>query len=774
MADVRERDRAHRPRTTTARRRVIVTGVVQGVGFRPFVYRLAAGLGLTGFVGNDSTSVFVEIEGETASLDAFTRRVRDDAPPMAMVESVMTTAISATGEEGFRIVASAVASGARTLVPPDIAVCGACLAEVLDPADRRYRYPFANCTDCGPRFTIIRDLPYDRPATTMAGFEMCPACQAEYQDPNDRRYHAQPIACPACGPQLTFDDGARRVRGTDASLAAAQAALAAGAVVAVKGVGGYHLACSAGDDAAVDRLRRRKRRGDKPLAVMARDLAVAHRLAVLDAGEVAALTSPAHPIVLARRRRDSTVSSRVAPGNPLVGLMLPYTPLHHLLLRAVPGSDVLPPDVVVLTSGNLADEPICFDDDDARRRLGLLADAFLTHDRPIHIPCDDSVVRLIDGALQPVRRARGYAPLPVTLPIDVRPILAVGGELKNTACVASGRHAWMSQHLGDMENLETLAAFERTVAGLTELHGVEPEVIAADPHPGYLTSRWAHQQDLPVVEVQHHHAHVAAVMAEHGVDGRVLGFAFDGTGFGRDRKGNVEIWGGEVLLAGYDGFARAGHLRALPLPGGDAAIRNPCRVAVAYLAAAGIPATGEIPSVAACDPTELAVVRRQVERGIGCVPTTSMGRLFDAVASLLGIRHRVDYEAQAAIELELLAEQGDDRGSPLPLAVGPDGVIDPVPLLHELVRRIEDGRDEADVALAFHRAVADAVLESARRASHRELPVVLTGGVFQNALLTRFTRATLEGDGFVVLTHRLVPPNDGGLALGQAVIAGRC
>ncbi len=761
------------------RRRLLVTGVVQGVGFRPFVYRLAAELGLAGVVGNDSTGVIIEVEGSDAVLDCFESRLISDAPPLAVIESVTSGALAPVGGGGFTIVPSAVGTGARTLVPPDVAVCDECMAEVSDPGDRRSRYPFANCTNCGPRFTIIRELPYDRPATTMSGFPMCHACQAEYDDPADRRYHAQPIACPACGPQVAFERRGHRLLGTDRVVAAMQHALADGEIVAVKGIGGFHLACDGGNDEALARLRERKGRVDKPFAVMVRDLAAARALASVDDEEAAALTSAARPIVLVRRRPDAALSALVAPGNPLLGILLPYTPLHHLLLGPVPGSTAVPPEVMVLTSGNLADEPICIDDADARVRLGGLADAFLTHDRPIQVPCDDSVIRVIDGHVQPIRRSRGYAPLPVTLPVEVAPTLAVGGELKNTFCLAAGRHAWISQHVGDMENLETLESFERSIESFQAMYDVEPTVIAADGHPGYLTRRWAFERSTgTVVEVQHHHAHVASVMAEHGLDGStpVVGFAFDGTGYGIGDDGRPEIWGGEVLLADYSGFRRVGHLRPLPLPGGDSAVRNPCRIAVAYLTALGIDAEPSLPAISACDATELAVVRRQVERNVACVPNTSMGRLFDVVASLLGVRHRISYEAQAAIELEAVAEAGAlDGPVRWPFGCNDDGIIDPAPVLRGLTADLTAGARPSDLALAFHQAVADAVTTWAVRfaaVADQQLPVALTGGVFQNAMLARLARTGLEAAGFTVLTHRLVPPNDGGLSLGQAVVAG--
>ena len=753
--------------------RVRVTGVVQGVGFRPFVHRLAGELALAGHVGNDSNGVFVEIEGDAAAVDVFLSRIQRDAPPLALIESVGGEVIPTRGETTFEIVESAAGTGARTLVPPDVAVCDECLAEVLDPADRRHRYPFANCTNCGPRFTIIGDLPYDRTATSMAEFPMCAACAAEYRDPADRRYHAQPVACALCGPSIAFELANSVVRGTDAVIALFHKAIEAGQIIAVKGLGGYHLACDAASVAAVAALRERKGRNDKPFAVMVADLETARGLARIDDAEAAALTSPARPIVLLRRLTGSSLSELVAPGNPLIGVMLPYTPLHHLLFRPIPGEATLVPSALVLTSGNLSNEPICTDDAEARQRLALLADAFLTHDRRIEAPCDDSVIRVIDGEVQPVRRSRGFAPIPVRLAVEVAPTLAVGGELKNTFCLAAGHHAWVSQHVGDMENLETLAAFERGVESFRRMYAIEEMVVATDGHPAYLTRRWAlaHAVGKRLVEVQHHHAHIASVMAEHGLDGSspVLGFAFDGTGFGIGDDGKPEIWGGEVLLADYRGFQRLGHLRPLPLPGGDGAVQNPCRIAIAYLAALGIETHATDPSAAACDPTELAVVRRQVERNVGCVPTTSMGRLFDAVASILGVRHRISYEAQAAIELETLAEQGiHDAGLQWRFTVG-DGTIDPEPVLRGILGDLRSGTATATIAYDFHRAVAAVVVEMAKATPHT---IALSGGVFQNALLARLTRLGLEQDGHHVITHHLVPPNDGGLSLGQAVIAG--
>lgn len=760
------------------RRRVTVTGAVQGVGFRPFAFRLAEELALTGFTGNDPRGAFVEVEGSPTAVERFLERLTRDAPPLARIETVSAADVAVRGDRRFVIVESVTGPGERALIPPDTATCDACLTEINDPADRRFRHPFANCTDCGPRFTIIRDLPYDRPTTTMVGFPMCPACAAEYGDPRDRRHHAQPISCPDCGPQLRFVRDGDGVTGTDAAIAAVHAAWAAGDVVAVKGIGGYHLTCDAESDDAVSLLRARKGRVDKPFAVMVRDLAAALSLADLGSAEADALSSPARPIVLARRRMGCAVSEHVAPGNPDLGIMLAYSGLHQLLLSPVPGSDTDVPRVIVATSGNRSSEPICIDDGDAARRLGDLVDAMLVHDREIHVPCDDSVVRVVGGVEQPIRRSRGYAPLPVTLPASVAPTLAVGGELKSTFCLASGRHGWMSQHIGDLENLETLEAFEKSVAAFGSMYRVTPEIIATDLHPAYLSRRWALENhgQARVVEVQHHHAHVASLMAEHGLDGAepVIGVVFDGTGYGTAIAGGPAIWGGEVLVADYDGYVRAGHLAELPLPGGDAAVRSPCRLAIAYLAACGLVLDESLPPVRATDEIERRVVLRQVQTGAGVVPTTSMGRLFDVVASLLDVRHRINYEAQAAIELEALARTAPG-GWPMRFGVGADGVLDPAPVLAELAAGIASGADSARLALGFHESVAEAVgtLAGSVAATTGVRTVALSGGVFQNATLSGLCRAGVRARGLDVIEHRIVPPNDGGLALGQAVIAGR-
>lgn len=771
-------------RSQDARRRVTVTGVVQGVGFRPFVHRIATELGLTGFVGNGSGAVFVEVQGPPARLAEFCRRLRADAPPLARIAEVRMSDLDVDPEcaPEFRIVTSQAAAGVTTPIPPDVAVCDDCVAELFDPLDRRYRHPFVTCTNCGPRFTIIEGLPYDRPATTMSAFAMCARCAAEYHDPANRRFHAQPIACPDCGPTLRFRSTTGDLRGTDAALAAAQSALAAGAVVAIKGIGGYHLACRVDDPAAVAALRARKARGAKPFAVLVRDLDVARRYAHVDDPEAAVLSGPARPIVLLRRRSPDAgapVADGVAPGSPLLGLMLPYSPLHHLLLAPVPGCAGTVPDALVLTSANRSDEPICFTGDDAAHRLSALCDAVLDHDRRIHVPCDDSVVRVVkdrDGAHElPIRRSRGYAPLPIDLRLPGPGVLAVGGELKNTFCLTDGSRAYLSGHIGDMGTWETLRAFERAVGQLSEIRGA-PTRLAADLHPGYHTRSWAerHAGSRPLDLVQHHHAHVVSLLAEHGRIGEpIVGVAFDGTGYGWDET----IWGGEILALGTRShrFVRAGHLLPVPLPGGDAAVRNPWRMALSQLWMADIVWTPDLAPVAAATDDELRLTRSQLETGAGCVPCSSMGRLFDAVASLLGVRHRIDYEGQAAVELEALAESaGHERGRPgpaLPLAVRPDGVIDPAPMVQTMVAALYAGTPRALLAAAFHHAVADAVTAAVARVAGTTRLVGLTGGVFQNVLLLQACRDMLRRRGFEVLTHHTVPPNDGGLALGQAVVS---
>ncbi|RCG18596.1 carbamoyltransferase HypF [Streptomyces diacarni] len=780
------------------RSRVLVRGVVQGVGFRPYVYGLAGRLGLAGHVTNTGEGVVAEVEGAREAVAAFRQRVGSEAPPLALVESVTHEALPPQGGSGFRIVASrsgGTPSALPTLVAPDTATCDACLRELADPADRRHRHPFVTCTDCGPRFTLVTGLPYDRANTTMARFAMCERCAREYEDPADRRFHAQPVSCHDCGPRVRLlvprapGTGAEWTQDGGDPVAEARRLLARGAVVAVKGLGGYHLACDAADEGSVRLLRSRKARGDKPFAVMARDLADVEEFAAVGPHERAVLTGSRRPIVLLRRRLSGTghglaesghgLAAAVAPGSPDLGVMLPYTPLHHLLL-GLPG-DPPGPRLLVMTSGNLGGEPIAWDEDEALERLAPLADAFLTHDRPIHVPCDDSVVRVVDGEVLPVRRSRGYAPVPVPLPVPVRPALAVGGDLKNVLGLGEGRRAWLSAHIGDMDDPATLAAFARAGRHLAGLTGVAPQLLAADPHPGYRSTRWAEGAagDRPLRRVQHHHAHVASVMAENGLDGSspVLGVAFDGTGYGDDGA----VWGGEFLLADYDRSLRFAHLRYAPLPGGDAAVRHPWRMALAQLWTAGLAWDADLPCVAGCSAAELRVLERQLERSLHCVPTSSMGRLFDAVSALTGVCGQAGYEAQAAVELEAAAAACSvpdpgayafDLRSPTDGGPGPLPA-DPAPLLAAVVADLRAGVGRELMAARFHATVTALVLRvcAVARERHGVETVALTGGVFANALLSEACARGLRADGFTVLRHRIVPPGDGGLALGQLLVA---
>ncbi|MDH6696253.1 carbamoyltransferase HypF [Streptomyces griseoviridis] len=770
-------------RQALVRRRFEVRGVVQGVGFRPFVYVTASALALTGSVANTGTGVLAEVEGDLDAVTEFGHRLRTGPPPLAAVESVTETDLPLAGDAGFTIADTAATGRARTLVSPDTATCQDCLAELRDPGDRRHRHPFITCTHCGPRFTIVTGLPYDRAATTMAAFPMCAACRTEYEDPRDRRFHAQPIACHDCGPRLELIDGVSEepLHG-DEALRAARKLLADGGIVAVKGLGGYHLACDARDETAVARLRRRKRRGGKPFAVMAANLDVAGELVTMTEDEQALLTGARKPIVLLPRRTgpgSSRVADAVAPGSPDLGMLLPYTPLHVLLFGL--DGDRPGPDVLVMTSGNRSGEPIVIDDAQALTELAPLVDAWLRHDRAIRIPCDDSVSRFVAGAELPVRRARGHAPLPLALPFEVPPLLAAGADLKNTCALGEGGYAWVSQHIGDLDDLSTVEALTRTADHLTLLTGVEPEQLVADRHPGYRSGTWArtHARGRAVRTVQHHHAHIASVMGEHGLGPgeSVIGFAFDGTGHGTDGA----VWGGEALIAGYKSYRRAAQLAYVPLAGGDASVLRPYRMALAHLRAAGVGWDEELPPVAACPETERNVLAHQFATGFGCVPTSSMGRLFDAVASLAGVRHEVAYEAQAAIELENLARSApaDDpaHGYAFGTLTGPgpgDPVrADPGPVIRAVVADVRAGTAREVIAARFHTAVARLTVDLASLCRERSDldAVVLGGGVFQNAVLLAATQHALETAGFTVLRPRLLPPNDGGLAFGQLLIA---
>ncbi len=769
--------------------RIHIRGVVQGVGFRPFVYNLAAGLGLEGWVLNSSSGVEIEALGPAAALEAFVRRLEAEAPPLARIEEVQVTlldpaAVQLSQPGAFVIRHSEGRPGEFLPISPDVAICDDCLRELFDPTDRRYRYPFINCTNCGPRFTIIRDIPYDRPNTTMAPFQMCPDCQAEYDNPADRRFHAQPNACPVCGPQVWLQVGKRVLARREEAIRAAREMLQAGRIVAVKGLGGFHLACDATADAPVALLRERKGRVDKPFALMSFDLPAVERCCHLNDEEHALLTSRERPILLLRARSDGPISPLVAPGQRHLGVMLPYTPLHYLLLE--PADDF--PIALVMTSGNYSEEPIVTSNEEALTRLAGLADAFLLNDRAIHARCDDSVTRIFRGVELPLRRSRGYAPYPVRLPVSTRPTLAVGADLKNTFCLTRERYAFLSQHIGDMEKYETLEFLSQMVVQLARTFRVRPEVVVVDMHPAYLSGRYGRDlveggalagegrevlaDEATLLPVQHHHAHIAACMAENGLDGGrpVIGLALDGTGYGTDGA----IWGGEVLVADYRTFRRAGHLRYMPLPGGDAAIRRPWRVALAYLWAAGLPWEEDWPPVAAVSREERDLLRRVLERGLNVVPTSSCGRLFDAVAALAGLRQEITYEAQAAMELEGVVEPTEEGLYPFPLEwEGGVWLADPRPLLRAVVRDVRTGVPAGRIAARFHNALADLLLrfcQKVRQEAGLE-EVALSGGAFQNVTLLEKVVPALEAAGFAVHTHRLVPPNDGGVSLGQAAIA---
>jgi hydrogenase maturation protein HypF len=762
---------------------VSISGVVQGVGFRPFVYNLAVRLELSGWVLNHSGGVDLEVEGPLEALDAFVAALTAEAPPLAHIEALAARAIPTQGLAGFEIRHSERQEGRYQLISPDVATCPDCLREVLDFADRRYRYPFTNCTNCGPRFTIIADIPYDRPNTTMRVFPLCPDCRREYDDPSNRRFHAQPNACPACGPHLWLADAAGRPlagspQHADAVvLERARDLLLGGQIVAIKGLGGFLLACDATNAEAVQTLRERKRRPHKPFAIMVATLEEIKALCRVSPAEEALLTSPQAPIVLLERRPGSAVVDEVAPNVHTLGVMLPYTPLHHILLR-----DVGRP--LVMTSGNLTEEPIAMENDEALRRLGLLADAFLLHNRGIYSRYDDSVWQVVGlgekSVAQPVRRARGYTPFPIRLPFPVRPILAVGPDLKNTFCLARDEYAFVSQHIGDMENLETLEHLEATLALYQHLFRLEPEVVACDLHPDYATTRFALDhagQDEPVARVQHHHAHIAACLADNGWapgDGPVIGVALDGTGYGQDGA----IWGGEWLVGNYAGFRRAAHLEYLPLPGGDAAIRLPWRIAAGYVYS--LQGRDAVPPwLFHSSPGAESAFYRQIDRQINTPPTSSMGRLFDAVSALLGICHTATYEAQAAIELEQVADTAKDLicwSAPYPfdLEQAGDGLLVRLkPLLAALLEQTQCRVPVSDIAFRFHLTAAEMIGQVCRwiREETGIHTAALSGGCFQNRLLLELAVPLLEQAGFQVLLHRQVPCNDGGVSLGQAVLA---
>ena len=729
---------------------------MQGVGFRPWVYQLARRHALPGVVFNSTLGVTIEVEGPEPALAAFEAALRAEAPPLAEVGQIRVADLAPAGYQDFTIGDSENAAGEFVLVPPDIATCAACLADLRDPANRRYRYPFTNCTNCGPRYTIIQEVPYDRPHTTMAGFRQCPDCEREYHDPRDRRFHAQPNACPACGPWLELWDRSHMLTQRAEAIDQARRLLQEGAILAIKGLGGFHLACDAANHAALDSLRRRKLRSAKPFALMAASLEKIAGFCELTAAESDALAGSRRPIVLLARREGGSISPAVAPGAERLGVMLPYTPLHHLLLED--GAF----DALVMTSANLSEEPIAYRNEETPARLHPLADYFLLHNRPIHTRADDSVVRIFEGRERLMRRARGYAPRPVELGFRTEQVLACGGELKNTFCLTKGDYAILSQHTGDLENLETLEFFQETLAHMKRFFRVEPRAVAHDLHPQYLTTRLAlSMAGIEKIAVQHHHAHIAACMAENGLREKVIGVALDGTGYGTDGR----IWGGEFLVCDYGSFERRYHFRYVPLPGGDAAIRQPWRSALSYLKDAGlaaVPALEEVPAA------HRGVVDAMLSSRVNTVDTSSCGRLFDAVAAILGLRLETTYEGQAAMELEAIAAPGVEGLYPYAF----DG--DTVDFRDTVRALVHDASGREIRAARFHNTVSAVIAGVCRQVRRRDglTKVCLSGGTFQNYhLLTRATQA-LRAGGFEVFLHAAVPPNDGGLSLGQAVIAG--
>ncbi len=751
-------------------KRLHITGIVQGVGFRPTVFNLAGKYQLTGWVLNNAHGVEIELHGAAEQIQAFTQDLRQNPPPLAIIDSFSEEDAPAIPFADFQIRHSEDNASEFLPVSPDLTICPDCERELFDPSNRRFRYPFINCTHCGPRFSIVRGIPYDRPNTSMAGFPLCPDCASEYHDPTNRRFHAQPIACPVCGPHIWYEEGGQLEADRETALQAARSALSSGKILAVKGLGGFHLVCDAQNPQALEELRARKRRSGKPFALMAFNLKVIQKFARVSPEEQKLLTSTVSPIVLLELTpQGKELAKLVAPDQNRLGFMLPYTPLHLLLLEPAPNF----PEVLVMTSGNLSEEPIAFTNEDARQRLSNLADGFLLHDRPIHMRVDDSVVSIIDGTPHLQRRARGYAPLPVQLPVSAIPSLACGTELKNTFCLARERYAFVSHHIGDLENQETLTAFEAAISHYERIFRIQPQLLAADLHPDYLASRYARQraadENLPLVEVQHHHAHIASCMADNGLShlAQVIGLAFDGTGYGTDGK----IWGGEVLLANWGGFERLFHFEYMPLPGGEAAVRKPARMAYSLTLQAGIdPNRFPFRFHHALDAQEQAAIASQIKTGFNTPLTSSLGRLFDGVAALIGLHQQITYEAQNAIALEAIADPDEKVRYDFPLQ---DGQILVTPAIRAIVRDLEQKVSPGVISARFHNGLtACAVTVSEKvRAQTGLRQVALSGGVWQNKTLIKQTISALNASGFEVLFPRKLPTNDGGVSLGQILVA---
>lgn len=750
------------------RRRIHVRGIVQGVGFRPYVYRLATERHLAGQIANTSAGVVIEVEGAAEVVDEFLSSLPGQAPPLALVTDIQVVEIHRTGETDFCILPSDPSASVQTLISPDIATCADCLRELFNPTDRRYRYPFTNCTNCGPRFSIVKGIPYDRPQTSMSVFRMCPHCLAEYEDPRNRRFHAQPNACWQCGPQLEFCDPRGQRLSVEDPITEAIRRLCAGDIVAVKGLGGFHLAVDATNPAAVARLRERKRRIEKPFAVMVSDLETVSRFCMLGAEERELLCLPQRPIVLLPKMNPCPLADSVAPFNRYLGIFLPYTPIHYLLFKE---SEL---QALVMTSGNLSEEPIAIGNPEAVQRLGEIADWFLWHNREILLRSDDSVLRRAGGRTRQIRRSRGFVPVPVFLKREFPPTLAVGGELKNTICLLRGREAFLSQHIGDLENVEAFKFFREAVEHFQRILEIRPDVVAYDLHPDYFVTRWARiQPRIQAVGVQHHHAHIASCMAENHLEGRVIGFALDGTGYGTDGR----IWGGEVLLANYLNFERAAHLAYVPLPGGTAAIREPWRMAVSYLWASFGPdlLNLPIPLLRQIPQARVRTVLQMLEHQVNSPLTSSCGRLFDAVAAVINLRYGVNYEAQAAIELEMCRDEAA-AGQPYPFGLREaDDLlqIDSRPVFRAIVEDLLRGATAGEISQRFHDGLVEALAAIARILRKRTFlnTVCLSGGTFQNVCLANGLEHQLRSDGFEVYTHSQVPAGDGGISLGQAVVA---
>lgn len=797
--------------------RIWISGIVQGVGFRPFVYNLATQLGLKGWVRNTSAGVEIEVDGLPLELQSFIESLKNQAPPLAQIDEFIWEEIPINGFSSFEILHSETIPDSFQPISPDVSICPDCLRELFDPHDRRYLYPFINCTNCGPRFTIIEDIPYDRPKTTMAQFEMCADCHAEYTDPTNRRFHAQPVACPRCGPQVWLEIG-EDLYG-DMAISKTQSLLSKGSILAIKGLGGFHLACDATNLPAVSELRARKLRVDKPFALMMPDIETVEAHCYLNPAEKLILESRARPILIVAKRESSPIVQQVAPGQQTIGVMLPYTPLHYLLFkdyaRNQSSSERPVFEALVMTSGNVSEEPIAFENDEARQRLASLADGFLMHNRPIHTRCDDSVMRLVNlekhlpqrvesssfskktshppYGLMPIRRSRGYAPYPVLLPINTPPVLAVGGELKNTFCLTRDRYAFLSHHIGDLENYETLTSFEHAIAHYERLFRIKPQAIAYDLHPDYMASRYALKrgtdENIPTIGVQHHHAHIIACLAENNFPGDrpIIGVSFDGTGYGEDGA----IWGGEFLIADYHKFRRSAHLAYVPLPGGDKSTREPWRIALAWLHQANIPWEEDLfPIVYAIEHSnpqyDLAdILLHQIQSRLNSPSTSSMGRLFDAAASLIGIRQVINYEAQAAIELESIADPSIDSAYPFEVQQSrvesnqkdtdqrAELILDPSLILGGIIHDIRSRIPVETMAAKFQNSIAEMVLFTllTMRKNTSISEIALSGGVWQNVKLLSKTLDLLQKEHFQVYLHAKVPCNDGGISLGQAAVA---